>query len=103
MNVLYRMNINDQTNSFITLKDHKENFDNKPSTRLINPSKNEIGRISKSIVQNINNKLRNKLKLNQWKNTSTVIDWSKSIKNKNECKFMIFDIKDFYPSITDKL
>ena len=30
---------------FITLKDHKDNFQNKPTCRLINPAKSEIGRI----------------------------------------------------------
>ena len=32
-----------------------------------------------------------------------VIDWFKSIKNKQHCKFVIFDIKDFYPSIKESL
>ena len=32
--------------SFITLKDHKPNFPNNPTCRLINPSKSEIGIIS---------------------------------------------------------
>ena len=35
--------INGTGNSFTTLKDHKDNFTNRPTTRLINPSKNEIG------------------------------------------------------------
>ena len=33
--------------AFITLKDHKPNFNNKPTCRLINPTKSEIGKISK--------------------------------------------------------
>ena len=33
--------------SFITLKDHKPNFRNKPTCRLINPCKPELGRVSK--------------------------------------------------------
>ena len=43
-----RMTINAENNCFITLKDHKENFINNPTTRLINPAKNELGRIVKS-------------------------------------------------------
>ena len=35
------------TPAFITLKDHKENFRTSHSCRLINPSKNELGKISK--------------------------------------------------------
>ena len=33
--------------SFITLKDHKDNFENNLPCRLINPAKSQIGRISK--------------------------------------------------------
>ena len=44
--------------------------------------------------------LRNTTKVNQWKNTNDVISWFKSIKNKQNCKFISFDIKDFYPTIT---
>ena len=49
-----RIKIKDTNNCFITLKDHKENFVNHPTTRLINPAKNEIRRISKSILDKIN-------------------------------------------------
>ena len=53
-------------------------------------------------LENINKVLRNKLQLQQWNNTSTVINWLKKIENKNKYKFMIFDIKDFYSSINKK-
>ena len=39
---------------FITLKYHKTNFENNATATLINPAKNEIGRISKVIFKNIN-------------------------------------------------
>ena len=42
-----RMETNEQSNSFITIKDHKEHFDNHPTVRLNNHAKNEVGRISK--------------------------------------------------------
>ena len=47
--------------AFITLKDHKQNFTNKPTCRLINPTKSEIGKISKKILDNINQLVRKKL------------------------------------------
>ena len=97
------MEFNGEMNCFITLKDHKENFCNNPSTRLINLAKNEIGRISKTILDRINASLCDKLKLNQWKNTSSVIEWFINIKEKNAYKFCMFDVKDFYPSITESL
>ena len=47
--VLNRLERNDENSSFITLKDHKENFNNNLTVRLINPAKNELGRISEAI------------------------------------------------------
>ena len=83
VNVINRIEINSTGSSFITLKDHKENFLNRPTTRLLNPAKNEIGRISKHILQNINKTLSEETKVNEWKNTESVINWFKSIPNKH--------------------
>ena len=102
-NVADKMEINARSQCFITLKDHKENFQNNPKTRLINPAKNEIGRISKVILDNINKDLLAKLQVNQWKSTSSAIDWFKKIEKKEECKFMIFDIEQFYPAIKESV
>ena len=63
-NVTDRIKINDTSSSFITLKDHKENFLNRPTIKLLNPAKNEIGRISKHILQNINKTLSEEIKVN---------------------------------------
>ena len=51
----------------------------------------------------MNKELRHKFNLNQWKNTEDVIDWFKRINEKQLCKSVIFDIKDFYPSIKEPL
>ena len=91
------------SNCFITLKDHKENFVNHPTTRLINPAKNEIRRISKSILDKIKICLCEKLKLNEWKNATDVINWFEKIDEKHLHTFTIFDIKDFYLSIKETL
>ena len=101
--IINKIEINGTGNCFITLKDHKENFSNNPKTRLINPAKNEIGRISKVLVEKINVELINTLKVNEWKDTKPVINWFKNIKNKKQYKFLMFDIKDFYPSIKANL
>ena len=85
------------------MKDHKYNFLNHPTTRLINPAKNEIGRISKQILDQINSKLCEILKVNEWKNTASVINWFKKIESKSSHKFLMFDIKDFYSSIKERL
>ena len=81
--VIKRMETNQEGNSFITIKDHKENSNNHPTVRLINPAKSELGRISKLISDKINKKISQKFELNQGKNTDVVIDWFKQIKNKN--------------------
>ena len=78
---------------FYTIKDHKENFNNHPTVRLIISSKNELGRISKLILDKINKKIIQKSELNQQTNTDVVIDWFKQTKNKNFYKFATFDIK----------
>ena len=90
--VLQCMDINSESNYFITLKDHKENFQNNPSVRLIIPDKNDLERLSKFIIQAVNKELRHKISLNQWKNTEDLTDWLMSINNNQLCKFAIFGI-----------
>ena len=86
--------------AFITLKDHKPNFNTKLPCRLINPCKSELGAISKAILDHVNKEIREKLNVNQWKNTTEVINWFTSIPKKHECHFVQIDIKEFYPTIT---
>ena len=85
---------------YITLKDNKENLISNPSCRLINPSKSELGKISKIIIEQINKRLLDVLEYHQWKNTATIVNWFKRISNKEQCKFVQMDIKGFYPSIS---
>ena len=51
-----------ERDAFISIKDHKENFENNTKCRLLNPAKSEIGIISKSHLQNINDSIRQQLK-----------------------------------------
>ena len=60
--------------AFITLKDHKDNFQNNLSCRLINPAKSEMGRVSKCILDRINCELKQQLDVVLWKNSAAVID-----------------------------
>ena len=89
--------------AFITIKDHKENFENNMKCRLINPTKSENARVSKYILDRINTDIRSKCKLSQWKNTKGVINWFSQLRQKNKLTFLAFDIIDFYPSISDEL
>ena len=54
-----------ETEAFITIKDHKEGFPHSLSFRLINPSKTDIGKISKCILDSINKNIIQKSKVNQ--------------------------------------
>ena len=94
---------NGKNECFITLKDRKPNFKNNPKVRLINPVKNEKGPISKNILDKTNHQLRDALRINHWKDKSEVIEWFLKIPDKSRYKLTIFDIKDFYPSISEKL
>ena len=89
--------------AYITLKDHKDNFNNNPKCRLINPRKPEVGKISKNVLQKINLAVRTATGLTQWRNTLDVIKWFNQLKNKKTLKFINFDICEFYPSITPEL
>ena len=54
-----------ETEAYITIKDHKEDFPNKISCRLINPSKSSTGKISKGILDKINNIVQPRTSVNQ--------------------------------------
>ena len=89
--------------AFITLKDHKPAFNDHPTCRLINPSKSEIGVVSKYILDEINSAIICGTKINLWKNTASVLHWFNSLENKEELSFICFDVCEFYPSINEKL
>ena len=103
LNLDERIKQYNQNQSFIILKDHKENFQNNPKCRLINPAKLEIVIVSKHYIDHINKSIREKLNVNQWRNTQAVITWFKNIKRKSRSSFIKFEIVDFYPSISKEL
>ena len=98
-----RVDVMAKRDAFITIKDHKENFPSDVKCRLINPPKGELGKVSKVILDNINNNIRSATNVNQWKNSKSVIDWFQNIEGKPNNTFLSFDIVEFYPSITEDL
>ena len=98
-----RIDVSAHRDPFITLKDHKPDFNNKPTCRLINPSKSEIGIISKQVLDGINNKIIKTTKVNLWKSTTNAIEWFKAIPDKSKHAFITFDVCEFYPSISEEL
>ena len=89
--------------AFVTLKDHKENFKNDPKCRLLNPTKTELGKISKKKVSDICDNVRSQTNLTQWKNSYEFVKWFKTLSEKESRKFIQFDIDNFYPSISEEL
>ena len=89
--------------SVITVKDHKPDYMNVTQTRLINPTKSHLGKVAKVKLEQLNNKVRSKAGLVQWKNTDSTIKWFKTLEEKQMLSFLQFDIDSYYPSITPEL
>ena len=88
-----------RSETFITLKDHKDNFYSKSSCRLITPlsppspeKKTCINQ--KKIIEQLNQEILKKTDVKQWKNTRNVIIWFNNIKKKKDCSFIQFDMKE---------
>ena len=62
-----------EKNSYIILKEHKDNFYNNPQCRRINRTKSEIRIISKHILDKINTRIWSSTGLQQWRNTISVL------------------------------
>ena len=89
--------------AYITLKDHQENFRNNTKRRFINPSKSEVGRVSKKYLNDIIVDVSRKTEVNQWRNTTTVVNCFKNLQDKHKRRFIKFEIAEFYPSISENL
>ena len=59
--------------------------------------------VSEQILEEINRELVNATKVNQWKNTSSVLQWYRQLPNKRNSTFICFDVVEFYPSISEAL
>ena len=81
----------------VTIKDHKEDCMNKNQTRLINPTKSNLGRVSKWKVEMLNKLVVVKTKLQQWKNTDATPAWFRRLENKSSLTFIVCDIVDLLP------
>ena len=89
--------------SYITVKDHKPQLLNNPKFRLINPTKAELGMVSKQMLEEIITAVKTKTQLLQWKNNDSVINWFNNLRNKDRLLFIQFDVVDFYGSISQVL
>ena len=103
LDIAERVPVTVEREAFGTLKDHKENFENNPKMRLINPCKPELGKVSKQLLDPIIATVKEKSGLLQFKNTASVLQWFQPIQNKQRYKWIIFDLLEYYPSISEKL
>ena len=90
----------DKKNAYLTIKDHKPDFPARLNFRLINPCKTNMGKISKAILDRVNNDVKAATGLKQWKSTGEVLTWFKGLERKNRMKWLKFDIESYYPSIS---
>ena len=70
---------------------------------LLTPSKDEMGIVSKTFLEEINDKLNNHMHDNQWHSTSTVIKLFRAIGNKKPSKLIKFVIAEFFLLISAEL
>lgn len=67
--------------AFITLKDHKKNFNSKLPCGLINTSGIEFGKLGKQKLEKIYKIMMQNENANQWKNSTSVIKWLTALEN----------------------
>ena len=61
-----------------------------------------MGRVRQIIVQDICASLRLALNINQWRSTKVCIKWFEECDKDDRCSFIKYDIREFYPSITER-
>ena len=110
LKIAAKLEINDRIHrtskrdSFVTLKDHKPGFHSNPSCRLLNPTKPELGKVSKQMLEKLNSELRaKKTELKQWRQTKETRNWFNNLESKHTLTFLKFDVEAFYPSISEEL
>ena len=102
-----KMECHCESNAFITIKDHKSDFPNSIKCRVINPASNNLGKVSKRILDDVNNKCRAASEVNQWKSTQDVLKWFSHVHSTNptkeKAKFLQFVLPIYHRRVTTKL
>ena len=89
--------------AIIPILDYKQNFRNNTKCRLINPAKNELRLVNKKHLEKFIANVAKTIKFNQWRNTTTAMDFFKLLPQKDKSHFIKFNIVEFYPSISEEL
>ena len=64
-----------ETNSYVTVKDHKTDFLSNPKSRLINGSNQEISRISQKALKEMIRKIKMVKQYELWENSRQALNW----------------------------
>ena len=88
--------------AFISIKDHKANFPNNIQCRLINPARNNLGKVTQQIIRSVVASVKAQTNLNLWMGTGEVLKWYEAIKKRGN-HFIQYDIEGYYPSISEPL
>ena len=86
LDITDRMECHSCSSAFLTIKDHKEDFPNTIKCRVINPAHNNLGKVSKRVLDKINSTYRESAGVNQWKSTQGVLRWFTEIHRNNPTK-----------------
>ena len=104
-----RMEIYRQNECFLTIKDHKEGFnEGVVKCRLINPAKSDLGVVSKQILEKKINQIMEKTGLNSWQSTGEALCWFENLAEtrpgrSRKMRFLSYDIVGYYPAIKEKV
>ena len=70
---------------------------------MINPTKNELGKISKKTIGQINHEILKKTDVNLWNSTSNAINWFNNIENKKQLFFHPIRYRRIPPLIAEEI
>jgi len=104
-----RMEIYRQNECFLTIKDHKEGFnEGVVKCRLINPAKSDLGVVSKQILEKKINQIMEKTGLNSWQSTGEALCWFENLAEtrpgrSRKMRFLSYDIVGYYLAIKEKV
>ena len=86
-----------RTTIFITLQDHKENFNFNPIIRVTISVKNGMGSISKMIFHRVSKNIQKAMNWNWWRNTDRLTE------DTQLHQIIIFNTAEFHLSITENM
>ena len=103
LNIASRMYKLTKREAHITVKDHKPDFRNNPTCRLINPTKSEMGKVSRQILRAKIEMIKVKSELDSLKDSHCAKTWFTNLRQKHTLTFIQWDFVGFYPAITREL